>query len=294
MVYQYGMTNSGLSLYCASHKGSIPSLIMEQYITFLTESTYSIHTTSYANFINAHAQGEYSYFTARAMKTLALLLCMLALTSSTVLSLSARNAQVMATLEQLESLLNSQLLSEAVQEQDYNEMAAKEELIAAIQRACNRGSGAHVQSLSTLADLLSRDEVTTQEAMNIIQAQGLYDLIEEQSFTASPPVDKVIKKVAEKKIEEEIEKEVKKETEKEVEKEIAKEILTSPKLREILETGVTIAPPVQRVLGKAGVKTNPLQNKVIDELKKKIIKDAVKPGSLGILRKLSELVGLLD
>lgn len=231
------------------------------------------------------------------MKTLALVLCTLALTSSTVLSLSARNAQVMATLEQLESLLNSQLLSEIVQEQDYNEMAAKEELIAALQRACNRGSGAHIQSLSALANLLSRDEVTTQEAMDIIQAQGLYNIIEEQGITAPPPVDKVIKKVAEKKIEEEIEKEVEKETEKEVKKEIAKEILTSPKLREILETGATIAPPVHSVLGKGAI-SKPLETKLGEEVKKtivkKVIKDAVKPGNLELLSKLSELVGLLD
>ncbi len=43
----------------------------------------------------------------------------------------------MAALEELESLLNQQLLSEMVQQQDYDDTAAKEELLGVLQQACS-------------------------------------------------------------------------------------------------------------------------------------------------------------
>lgn len=99
------------------------------------------------------------------------ILCVLALAISSVLAL--RTDRTMAALEELESLLNQQLLSEIVQQQDYDEAAAKEELLGVLQRACNRGgSSSAVQSLASLADMLDRNQVSTQEAVDVIQAQG--------------------------------------------------------------------------------------------------------------------------
>lgn len=157
--------------------------------------------------------------------------CVLALTISSVFSV--RNAQAMATLEELESLLNEQLLSEIVQQQEYDDVSAKEELLAALQRACSRGSGADVQTLSALADMLRSDEVATQDAVDIIQAQGLFDMLETVNPLAKAPASPLsgpkspsaptVKKVLQK----EMQKEIKEELKEKAKQKLAAEIINN-------------------------------------------------------------------
>ncbi len=189
-----------------------------------------------------------------------IILCVLALTLKSVHSL--RNAQAMATLEDLESLLNEQLLSEIVQQQDYDDISAKEELLAALQRACSRGSGAGVQTLSALADMVSSDEVTTQEAVDIIQAQGMLDMLKAfNPFAKAPapaPSEKppTAKKVLQKEMQHEMEHEL---------KEKAKQRLAA----ELINNGARIGPtPLTNTKGsglnlvnvlKGAVKSKPRQ-----------------------------------
>jgi len=135
-----------------------------------------------------------------------------------------RDAKAMATLEKLESLMD-----EMAEEQEYGEEVERENLIAALQRACSHGSGAHIQSLSALANLLSRDEVSTQEAMDYIEEQGLYNEVAvAQTDEVKKAIEGQIIKEAKKKVKDDVEKKVQKEIEEKLVNEVNSKVIKKP------------------------------------------------------------------